>query len=168
MAGIEINHLQISVKAYPIASGYADDIATRIADLHTNMAPYEETIQQINTAIDKVDKETEMLYNRIADLEEQRTELLDVGDEAAATRDNIVAKHTAAMAEANTVFFTKLSKLIKVDALADLDRSWSVDMSYADSFGVIYICEDIPEAVAPSDDGSVDDGLSNWMDDINN
>lgn len=164
----KINHLQINVKAYPLAAQYADDVCARVEDLRVNTAPFEETIEKVNLAIDNIDKETDLLYNRIADLEVQRAELIDVGNEAATSRDNIVEKHKNSLAEANNIFFTKMAKLVKVDALADLDNSWSVDLHYVDSFGIMYICQEIPATTSNEDGGDLDEGLSTWMDDINN
>lgn len=165
----KINHLQISTKAYPLAEQYAQNVADRVEDLRVNTAPFEETINKVNGAIDNIESETDLLYNRIADLETQRAELIDVGNEAAEARDKIVEKHKNSLYEANTEFFTNMAKLTKVEALADLNKTWSVDLNYVDSFGIMYICEDIPQATATSDEGGdLDAGLSGWMDDINN
>ena len=163
-----INHIQISTTAFPSAAQYCDDVHARAEDLRVNTAPYDETINKVNEAIENIDKECDMMYNRIADLETQRAELIDVGNEAGKTRDNVYAKHRESLGEANAVFFGKLAVQANVPALADLDKDWEVDLNYVDSFQVMYICERLPEALTSEPGEGLDDDLSNWMNDINN
>jgi len=167
----ERNPIQIMLGSGGSKSGtldtYFKEACERAEALTQNLAPYDETIDKAHEAMDKVDEELDALYERAGVLEQQRAELEGVINDANSTRMQIQKSHGQAMLDFNQVFFDKIADEFNTPALKDKHRSWDIDLQYMPAFKVMFVTEVLLDN-EPKTPPAHGDGMSDWMDNVNN
>lgn len=156
--------IKIEVNDNPILIEYYANVSSAHLNMNQGLAPYDDTINQADEAIQNIDVEIDALYERITVLETQKGEYDGVIVDANESRDKIINGYVETLKGLNNTLFEHLHDKVKEPRLLDKTREWDIDLQYMEAFNTIYICE-IPKeenmSITP------DAGVSDWINDIN-